>query len=95
MQITLKYPPQTQRTVLKIHLTYVVLSSPYRWQEADGVLFPVVQYKRIIYLYQKHKGLYGGVTSTCAEPFDVEAYIAAPSPLMLNYSRTIYWGYNE
>ena len=94
--VTVKYP------LLKLsagcfkntpNLRSIIL--PYRWQEADGILFPVVQYKELSIYIRNTKDYMEELIAPDLESFDVEAYIAAPSALALNYSRTIYWGYNE
>lgn len=68
---------------------------PHRWREATGVLFPVVQYKELSIYIRNTKDYMESLLAPNEYPFDVEAFIAAPSDLSANYSRTIYWGYND
>lgn len=75
------------------NLQHVIL--PYRWREATGVLFPVVQYKELSIYIRNTKDYMESLLAPDENPFDVEAFIAAPSNLSANYSRTIYWGYND
>lgn len=94
--ITLKYPPlKLSEDCFKNTPNLRSIILPYRWQEADGVLFPVVQSKELSIYIRNTKDYMEELLAGGAEPFDVEAHIAAPSNLILNYSRTVYWGYNE
>lgn len=93
---TIKYPPlKLSENCFKNTPNLRSIILPYRWQEADGVLFPIVQYKKLSIYIRNTKDYMEELLARGADPFDVEAYIAAPSNLPLNYSRTIYWGYNE
>ena len=78
------------------NLTSIIL--PYRWREATGNLFPEQADKSdTLNIYIRNTKDYIGTMLGLDEDAgdDIETYIADPENLDMNYSRNIYWGYND